>query len=95
MIEAPTASTTLTAWWMVSSYDIDGQRYQGASRHNPREIVSTGCAVEQQFDDYGRETDSSGGAAAAIAKRSPCSAAPRPPKPSSTRARPTRSAWRG
>ena len=25
----------------------------------PREIVSAGCAVEQQFDDYGRETDSS------------------------------------
>jgi hypothetical protein len=36
---------------------------------NPRGIVSPACAVEQQLEDYGRETDSSGGAATAIVKR--------------------------
>jgi len=47
----------------------------------PRGKVSTGCAVEQHFEDYGREAVSSGGAATAIVKRSPCSTVPRPPKP--------------
>ena len=37
----------------------------------PRGIVSTGCAVAQQLEDYGRETDSSGGEATAIVKAKP------------------------
>jgi hypothetical protein len=49
MIEAPTASTTLTVSETVSSYDIDGRRYLANALQEMRDLSDKAKSEPGQF----------------------------------------------